>query len=84
MIMYTFSTISYENQIPEHIQQQITNILILRLSYSTKTPTKIVHGSVAYGGMGIKNIYIKQGIAKKSYSDTSNLIEIWQKLFYST
>ena len=63
-LTYTFSTISYPKSILHQVQKQITKALIPRLGYSAKTPTDVVYGSISYGGIGWRDLYIEQGIAK--------------------
>ena len=63
-LTYTFSIISYKKSVLNKIQTQITKTLLPRLGYSSKTPKEIVYGSLTYGGIGLRDLYIEQGIAK--------------------
>ena len=63
-LTYTFAITSYDKSVLSKLQTQITKTLIPRLGYSAKTPSEVVYGSLTYGGIGLRDLYIEQGIAK--------------------
>ena len=63
-LTYTFATTTYAPDFLFKIQKKIAQALIPRLGYSSKTPRVIIYGSPKCGGIGLRNLYIEQDIAK--------------------
>ena len=49
------------------LQQPIKNIILTNLGFNYNTPNVVVYTEPIYGGIGLHNIYIEQGIADTIY-----------------
>ena len=63
-ITYSFPANSIAKQDLDKIQSQTTRLFLPRLGYNRNTAKAIVYGPNIYGGIGMRNLWHEQGLAK--------------------
>ncbi len=63
-IMYPFSATTLTRKILEKAQSMTTLLILSKMGYNQHTPKAVVYAPSTHGGIGMKNLYTKQGLAK--------------------
>jgi hypothetical protein len=64
MMTYTFGISHHSSKHLAHMQSQPTRATLMKIGFNRNTALAVVFGAVIFGGLGMRHLYIEQGIAQ--------------------